>query len=259
MNKTIKINVTLPPFGVDGKENPLPSTKVVYRTFKNVLPEATCVYLKRNGVAIAIATVGDNGEKRYESLVVPTLLSQSFEMDGAFSKLLNVAGYGSLEKYTEQLNAEYQIGQENIAHSIYHIAANKISESLTKALASDENEIIEFNYQIEFDNDAVLSMYGTEAGGTYKVREQKFYNPFKEPKGMSQIYNAKTLGTAARAELGSGQVPDGSFITFWNDIPTPEPIGYQPSSLEEVANLAADALSSTEEKQNEAWTEAYAN
>jgi hypothetical protein len=94
-----------------------------------------------------------------------------------------------------------------------------IDKSLSKAIASDESEIIDFQYEINY-YPSVLDEYSTLSGKWFKTRNGEFYNPFldNETGGMQNIYLSPLPGVASRQgqnESTAFQAPDGSFISFW--------------------------------------------
>jgi len=264
MNKTIKIKVTNPPAGVRGRSNPFAKQSgsevdgYIWKVFENVLPEATCLHVSKDGVVIAIATI-EEGEKKYNSIIVPTLFTQQYDL-GDFSKNLIESGYEDQAQYVDGILAEFIFSEEPKPQSVYAKAATKISEDLSKALANDENSVIEFSYQVEFGKDPIFSTYAT-SNGTFKVREQKYFNATKPVPGMDQIFKSLFNASAARQALpgkDAGEVTDGSFISFWGDIPQgASGVNYTSEGLNEMLNEGVNELSQIQEKQREQWAQLY--
>jgi len=268
MKKTISYKVAQPPFGINGglslRNTVVPDVvdNKVYIPYGEPFIEAKCIFLGREGAVISLATPKEDGTGiSYRICVASALLSQSFQLNNQFSKVMSGAGYPALGKYVDQLNEQYDpLNGVEISHSIYTKAAAEIDNSLSKAMASDETDVIDFSYQIEY-YPAVLDKYVTLAGNWFKTKNREFYNPFinGETGGMTNLYIAERLGTVARSgeQEKAMQTPDGSFISFW-------PVGfsssyypYTPSGHLEALNEGVSILIGARDAQEEAWDEEY--
>jgi hypothetical protein len=269
MKKTISYKVAQPPFGIKGGfalRNQITEGVVnnrVYIPYGNPFMEATCVYLGREGTVIALASPKEDGSGiEYRSCIASALISQSFQLRGEFSKVIGNFD-PALAKYVDQLVEPYDVTQNVIAHSIYTKTAATITESLSKAIASDESEIIDFSYKIDY-YPTVLDKYANLAGSWFKTTNGEFYNPFanNETGAMQNLYQAEGLGAISRSGNNGAnqfQAPDGSFISFW-PIDISDLAGGYSYDAQGLADLIADGvttLGSARQQQEEAWTEEY--
>jgi len=271
MKKTISYKVAQPPFGIKGGpalRNPVTefvADNRVYIPYGNPFMEATCVYLGREGAVIALASPKDNGTGiSYRVCVASALISQSFQLRGEFTKVMQNSD-PALGKYVDQLMEPYEVTGQNVAHSIYTKAAATITESLSKAIASDESEIIDFSYKIDY-YPTVLDKYVTLSGNWFKTTNGEFYNPFadNEKGSMQNLYRAEGLGVISRDGNNTAkqfQAPDGSFISFWPiDISdfTSE-YAYNAGGLASLLEDGKNMLFNYREEQEQAWQEEYSN
>lgn len=270
MKKTISYKVAQPPFGIKGGlslrnfENGQVFDNQLYIPYGEPFLEARCVFLGREGAVLALATPKASGEGiEYRLCVASALISQSFAIRGEYTKVMD-GNAPALKKYIEQMMEVYDpINSNPITQSIYTKAAVKIDESLSKAMASDESEIIDFGYEIEYFP-SILDKYVTLAGNWFKTRNGEFYNPFanNESGRMENLYIAERLGSEARqTQGGENQKPDGSFISFWpldiEDFTQGYP--YTPSGLSDLVNDGITTLDAFRAEQQQAWEEQYAS
>ena len=270
MKKTISYKVAQPPFGIKGglalrnQVTEFVADNRVYIPYRNPFMEATCMYLGREGTVIALTSPKEDGSGiEYRVCIASALISQSFQLRGEFSKVIGNFD-PALAKYVDQLVEPYDVmNSVPTAHSIYTKTAATITESLSKAIASDESEIIDFSYKIDY-YPTVLDKYANLAGSWFKTTNGEFYNPFadNEKGAMQNLYQAEGLGAISRSGNNGAnqfQAPDGSFISFWPiDISDLE-IGYS-YNAEGLAALTADGittLNAYREQQEEAWNEEY--
>ncbi len=272
MKKTISYKVAQPPYGIKGglSLRNLVGGQILdnqlYIPYNDPFLEARCVFLGREGAVLALATPKASGEGiEYRLCVASALVSQSFSIRGEYTKLMNIANVPALAKYIEQMMEAYDpLNGPVITQSIYTKAAVKIDESLSKAMASDESEIIDFSYEIEYFPN-ILNKYVTQAGNWFKTRNGEFYNPFanNEAGRMENLYIAERLGSEARQAQGNEmQKPDGSFISFWpvdiEDFSSGNSYTYDAQGLSELVNDGITALDAIRSEQLQVWDEEYA-
>jgi len=271
MKKTISYKVAQPPYGIRGglslrnlQDGSVFNNKI-YLPYSEPFTEAKCVYLGREGAIIALATPKENGTGiSYRLFAASALISQSFELNGSFTKVINISGNPALGKYIEQLTESYDpLNGVNISHSIYTKAAAEIDSSFSKAMASDENEVIDFSYQIEY-YPAILDEYATISGNWFKTKNKEYFDPFanNDTGGMVNLYIAEGLGTAARfgEDENRMQAPDGSFISFWPLNPaqiTGLEFPYNSEGKQELLTSGLQILNETREEQLTTWEEEY--
>lgn len=272
MKKTISYKVAQPPFGINGNlalrnlENGQVFDNQVYIPYSEPFLEARCVYLGREGAVIALATPKDNGTGiEYRFCIASALISQSFALRGEFTKVMgSTPENAALGKYIDGMMDQYDpINGVKTLQSIYTKAAVKIDESLSKAMASDESELIDFSYEIEYFP-SIIDKYVTLAGNWFKTRNGEFYNPFADnEKGlMENIYMAEDLGTQARAGGSENkfQKPDGSFISFWpidtEDL-TQSSYAYNQEGLQLLVEDGRTTLDAYRAQQVDSWVEEY--
>jgi len=269
MKKTISYKVAQPPYGIKGGislRNAVSGQILdnkLYIPYNEPFLEARCMFLGREGAVLALATPKVSGAGiEYRLCVASALISQSFAIRGEYTKVMN-ANAPALGKYIEQMMESYDpLNSNPITQSIYTKAAIKIDESLSKAMASDESEIIDFSYEIEYFP-SILDKYTNLAGNWFKTRNGEFYNPFanNEAGAIQNLYFAERLGSEARLTATSEmQKPDGSFISFWpvdiDDFTT----GYEytPVGLQSLTQDGITTLQAVRAEQQQAWDEEYA-
>lgn len=271
MKKTISYKVAQPPYGIRGGlslrnlQDPNVVNNKIYLPYGEPFTEATCVYLGREGAIIALATPkGDGTGISYRLFAASALISQSFQLNGSFAKVINISGNPSLGKYVDQLMEQYDpLNGVNTSHSIYTKAAAKIDSNFSKAMASDETEVIDFSYQIEY-YPAILDEYATISGNWFKTKNKEYFDPFanNDTGGMVNLYIAEGLGTAARfgEDENRMQAPDGSFISFWpinSEQVTGLEFAYNSAGKQELLNVGLEILNETREQQLQIWEEEY--
>jgi len=269
MKKTISYKVAQPPFGINGglalrnSVNGQVLDNKAYIPYGDPFTEATCLYLGREGAIIALAIPKDKGI-RYALFAASALISQSFQLNPTFGKVINISGNPSLGKYVDQLMEPYDpLNGSEVSHSIYTKAAAEINSNFSKSMASDETEIIDFSYQIEY-YPAVLDEYATLAGNWFKTKNKEYFDPFinNDAGGMVNLYIAEGLGTASRSgqDQNKMQTPDGSFISFWpfdtGDL-TENLYSYDQVGLQELLNDGLQLLTAVRDEQLQVWEEEY--
>lgn len=271
MKKTISYKVAQPPFGIKGglalrnlEKGQIFDNKL-YIPYSEPFLEARCVYLGREGAILALATPNSSGVGiEYRACIASALISQSFELNPSFGKVINISGNASLGKYIDQLMEPYDpLSSAPINHSIYTKAAAEIDSNFSKAMASDETELIDFSYQIEY-YPTILDEYATLAGNWFKTKNKEYFDPFanNEAGAMVNLYIAEGLGTASRSggDEEKMQAPDGSFISFWpidtEDL-TQNGYGYNQEGLGELVQDGLTTLSAVRSEQLQAWDEEY--
>ena len=268
MKKTISYKVAQPPFRIKGglSLRNLESGQVfdnqLYIPYGNPFLEARCTFLGREGAVLALATPKEDGSGiEYRLCVASALVSQSFQIRGEYTKVMN-GNAPALGKYIEQMMEAYDpLNGPVVTQSIYTKAAKKIDESLSKAMASDESEIIDFSYEIEYFP-SILDKYTNLAGNWFKTRNGEFYNPFanNEAGRMENLYIADSLGSAARqTQGGEMQKPDGSFISFW-PLDIEDFLGgytYNAEGLNQLTQDGITTLDAIRSEQQQAWSEEY--
>jgi hypothetical protein len=272
MKKTISYKVAQPPLGINGG-NALGNTtngqvfeNKVYIPYGNPFLEARCIYLGVEGAVLALATPKDDGTGiTYRLCAANAQLGQQFRLRGEFTKVMDGSN-PALAKYIDQLTQAYDpLNQTPIAHSIYTKAGVLIDKSLSKAIASDESEIIDFQYEINY-YPSVLDKYSTLSGKWFDTKNGEFYNPFlnNEAGGMQNIYFSPLPGVASRQGQNDStaiQAPDGSFISFWPvDTDDLKNSGY-PYNAIGLANLREDGINtllSNNDAQGVIYEEEYA-
>ena len=275
MKKTISYKLGYPQAGVKGSENSLPmfsnNTQAVDGKFlipyANPFIEARCVYLSRLGAVVALATPKPSGtDIEYRTLIAPALLSQSWQLSGAYTKLFDATGNPELAEFLGGVDEPFYImnaGGNNKSQSVYNKAAFALNESLSEAMASDTSELIEFSYKVDYDPE-ILSRYITQNGTTHPTRNGEFFNPYLGalPSQMAPLWTAD-LGNAIESrptEVNKSQKVDGSFIAFWpTDIEdmTSSSYGYTASGLSNLVEDGIQTLEVVRDQQNEIWAQAY--
>ena len=272
MKKTISYKLGFPPAGVKGRNNTLPvlttNSQAVdgkfYIPYNDPFIEARCVLLNRLGAVVALTTPKSNGSGiEYRILVAPTLLSQSWQIDPAYTKLFDATGNPELAGYIEAVSYEFNISQPQDfkSQSVYTKAAFKINESLSEAMASDTSELIDFSYKVDYDPE-IMSRYITTSGTTHPTRNGEFFNSFGGINAMSCLWQSDLYQEVAsrQEQTERFQKPDGSFIAFWPtdiDDMIQQAYDYDANGL---SNLVADGLTTLEvvrDQQREVWEEEY--
>lgn len=272
MKKTISYKVALPPLGINGG-NALGNTtngqvfeNKVYIPYGNPFLEARCIYLGVEGALLALATPKDDGTGiTYRLCVATALLGQQFQLRGEFTKVMQSSN-PALAKYIDQLTQPYDpLNGTPVAHSIYTKAGVLIDKSLSKAMASDESEIIDFQYEINY-YPSVLDKYSTLSGKWFDTKNGEFYNPFlnNEAGGMQNIYFSPLPGVASRQGQNDStavQAPDGSFISFWpvdTDDLTGTSYPYNAGGLASLFSDGINTLQAFNDAQQTLYEEEYA-
>lgn len=264
MKKTISYKVATPPFGINGGNALVNTTNgqifenKVYIPYGNPFLEARCIFLSKEGAVLALATPKDDGTGiAYRLCVAATQIGQQFQLRGEFTKVMG--SNPALAKYIDQLTEAYDpLGGTPIAHSIYTKAAVLIDKSLSKAIASDESEIIDFQYEINY-YPSVLDKYSTLSGKWFDAKNGEFYNPFlnNEAGGMQNIYSATLPGVASRQGQNDStavQAPDGSFISFWPVDTDDLKGGTYPYNAGGLDTLRSDGINTLDSITNEQQT-----
>jgi len=274
MKKTISYKLGMPPFGAKGKANPLQvyqnpfsTDGKVYIPYADPFIEARCVYLSRLGAVIALTTPKQSGDGIvYKTLIASALLSQSWTITDAYTKLFEATGNTSLADYIGGISSEYNPITGGIdakkPQSVYTQAAFGIDKSLSEAMKSDTSEIIDFSYAVDYDPE-IMSRYITQSGTTHVTRNGEFFDPYDEDKKMVPLWRPDLRDEVpSRANGKQAQKVDGSFISFWpvevSDM-TESEYDYDAGGLDSLVNDGIDKLNSSRTQQTEIWQEEYSN